>query len=158
VFTTHPQWLHDLFLPTDTATNHLNQGVTLYEAGKYEEAVAEYTKAIELDPKLATAYYDLAYFKMKQYDSALADFNKALELDPRSSTAWVGRGIALEWLGKYKEALEAYNKALELDPNYQTAKSNKDRLLAYLASLPYAIGRQQWSIIRLRIFFMLKNY
>jgi hypothetical protein len=148
MFTIHPQWLHDLFLPTDTATNHLSQGVTLYEAGKYEEAVAEYTKAIELDPKLATAYYGrgLAYFKMKQYDSALADFNKALELDPRSSAAWVGRGIALEGLGKYKEALEAYNKALELDPNDQTAKSNKDRLLAYLASLPIRYNRGQFGL------------
>jgi hypothetical protein len=133
---------------TDTATNHLNQGVSLYESGKYEEAVAEYTKAIELDPKLAAAYYNrgLAYFKMKQYDSALADFNKTLELNPKSSTAWVGRGISLEGLGKYKEALEAYNKALELDPNDQTAKSNKDRLLAYLASLPITYNRGQFGL------------
>jgi hypothetical protein len=133
---------------TDTATNHLNQGVSLYESGKYEEAVAEYTKAIELDPKLAAAYYNrgLAYFKMKQYDSALADFNKTLELNPKSSTAWVGRGISLEGLGKYKEALEAYNKALELDPNDQTAKKNKDRLLAYLASLPITYNRGQFGL------------
>ena len=148
VFITHPQWFSVPFLTTDTAANHLNQGVALYEAGEYEKAVAEYTKAIELDPKLASAYYNrgLAYFKMRQYDSALADFNKAIELDPRSSTAWVGRGIALEGLGKYKEALEAYNKSLEINPNDQRAKSNKDRLLAYLASLPITYNRGQFGL------------
>jgi hypothetical protein len=83
---------------------------------------------------------------MRQYDSALADFNKAIELDPRSSTAWVGRGIALEGLGKYKEALEAYNKSLEINPNDQIAKSNKDRLLAYLASLPITYNRGQFGL------------
>jgi hypothetical protein len=135
-----------LFAPS--ATDHLNQGVALYEAGKYEQAVAEYTKAIELDPNLASAYYNrgLAYFKMKQYDLALADFNKATELNPNASAAWTGRGTALQGLGKYKEALEAYNKALEINPNDQSAKDNRDRLLAYIASLPITYNRGQFGL------------
>jgi len=124
--------------PTQLATNYLNQGNNLYKAGKYEQAVAEYTKAIELDPSLTSAYYNrgLAYLQMKEYDSALADFNKAIKINPKDSMSWNGKGMTLEKLGKYKEALEAYNKALEIDPNNQIAKSNRDRLLNYLASLP----------------------
>jgi len=135
-----------LYLPN--ATYHLNQGNTFYNEGKYEQAVAEYSKAIELDPGLASAYHNrgLAYYKMEQYDLALADFNKTIELDPKMSTAWVGKGISLERLGKYKEALEAYNKALEVNPNDQSAKDNKDRLLAYIASLPITYNGGQFGL------------
>jgi len=125
-----------------SATDYLKQGVTLFEEGKYEQAIDEYTKAIELDPNLTDAYYNrgLAYLMTKQYDLALADFNKAIELDPKMSTAWSGRGMALAGLGRYKEALEAYDKALEINPNDQLAKESREGLLAYLASLPIIYG------------------
>ena len=43
-----------------TAKEHFKQGVTLLEEKRYDEAIAEFTKAIELNPQDAEAYYNRA--------------------------------------------------------------------------------------------------
>jgi len=51
---------------------------------KYDKAIEDYTKSIELSPTNADAYYGRGrayYYKMDQ-EKATADFNKAIELDP----------------------------------------------------------------------------
>jgi tetratricopeptide (TPR) repeat protein len=110
--------------------SHVDKGITLYNAGAYEQAIAEFTKAIELDPNLAIAYYNrgLAYLKLEQYNQSLADFNKTIELKPDMGEAWSAKGVVLEKLGNYEGALDAYNKALQINPNDQIAKNNKRRL------------------------------
>jgi len=52
---------------------------------QYNQAITDYSKAIELDPKFAKAYYNrsYAYDSINQQDRAVEDFNKAIELDPR---------------------------------------------------------------------------
>ncbi|MGK7907510.1 MAG: tetratricopeptide repeat protein, partial [Synechococcus sp.] len=57
--------------------------------GRYEEALADYNRAIELNPDDAWAIGSRgqAYRAMERYDEALEDFTRALELDP--SLDWV---------------------------------------------------------------------
>jgi tetratricopeptide (TPR) repeat protein len=61
----------------------------LSELGKnnYEEAINNFTKAIELDPKDASVYNNRgnAYANLNKYEEALNDYNKAIELDPKVS-------------------------------------------------------------------------
>lgn len=66
---------------------HTNQGITLIKEGKFVEAVSEFTKAIDIDPKYANAYANrgVAYARMNQRDLAMADYNKAIELSTDSS-------------------------------------------------------------------------
>jgi len=49
---------------------------------KYSQSIFNYTKAIEINPKYAGAYYDrsTAYYMTKNYDNAWADVHKAKEL------------------------------------------------------------------------------
>ena len=56
-------------------------------AGKYQEAIEAYTKAIELDPKYAVAYYGrgLIYVVLGDYRQAIRDYDKAIELDPKDA-------------------------------------------------------------------------
>ena len=58
--------------------------------GEYEQALADYTQALELDPEYAMAYNNrgLTYGKIGKYEQALADFNRALELEPEYATAY----------------------------------------------------------------------
>jgi tetratricopeptide (TPR) repeat protein len=51
---------------------------------RYDEALADYTRAIELDPSDAEFFGSRgqAYQAIGRYDEALADFNRAIELDP----------------------------------------------------------------------------
>ena len=66
------------------AEEHYVQAHNLHKEGRYDEAIKEYTKAIELDPNYAIAYAERgqAYFKLGQYDLAIPDTAKAIELDP----------------------------------------------------------------------------
>jgi tetratricopeptide (TPR) repeat protein len=63
---------------------------------QYDKAVADYSKAIELDAGKARIWTNRghAYIDLHQPDKALADFNKAIELDPKLAAAWSNRGHA----------------------------------------------------------------
>ena len=68
----------------DTATAANIQGLIHNERGEYHEAIAAFTRAIELDPTFALAYSNRgrAYIELEQYEEAIADYDKAIELDP----------------------------------------------------------------------------
>ncbi len=58
------------------AEEHYVQAHNLHKEGRYDEAIKEYTKAIELDPNYAIAYAERgqAYFKLGQYDLAILKY------------------------------------------------------------------------------------
>ena len=62
----------------------MNRGNAKAELKEYSEAIADYDKAIELDPKLAPAYYNrgITYRELGKEEEAKKDFKKAQELDP----------------------------------------------------------------------------
>jgi tetratricopeptide (TPR) repeat protein len=81
-------------------------------------------KAIEKDPKLASAYEARGvgnYYLPAQfgggYELAIADFHKAIELDPKRAESYLWLGLSLRHEKKNAEARQAFQKALELDPN-----------------------------------------
>jgi tetratricopeptide (TPR) repeat protein len=86
---------------------------------KYEEAIADYDKAIELNPNLADAWGSRgdAKVNLQRYEEALADYDKAVELNPNLDRAWGARGFAKRNLQRYEEAITDYDKAIELNPN-----------------------------------------
>ena len=63
---------------------HFNQGVANYNSGDYEQAMADYNKAVELDPDYALAYYNrgMSYVDSGDLEQAIADFEWYLELAP----------------------------------------------------------------------------
>lgn len=107
-----------------------NQGVALAEAGKYDEAIIEYNKAIELSPNYATFYNNrgAAYHNNKQYDLAIADYNIAIQLDPGKASTYYDRGAAYQNNKQYDLAIADYSKAIELDPNITQAYYNRGLL------------------------------
>ncbi len=59
-----------------------------------------------------------------EYDTALAFYDQALEREPRSALALMGRGAALQKLGRLSEAQSAYDAVLRLDPKNREALTN----------------------------------
>jgi tetratricopeptide (TPR) repeat protein len=61
-----------------------NRGAAYIHLHQYDKAVADYTKAIKLNPKNATTWNNrgLAYTRLREYDKALTDLNKAVALEP----------------------------------------------------------------------------
>ncbi|CAN6287875.1 unnamed protein product [Urochloa humidicola] len=68
---------------------HSNRAVCFLRLGKYDEAVKESTKALELNPSYLKALLRRAeaHEKLEHYDEAIADMKKVIELDPSNQQA-----------------------------------------------------------------------
>ena len=98
------------------ATDLLNSGLDKAKSGNLKGAIADWTKAIEIYPKYALAYYNrgLARRKLGDLKGAIADYTKAIELNPKFYQAYTNRGIALEIVGDLKDACRDWKKAVDL--------------------------------------------
>jgi len=111
----------------DQAAALADRGEAYRRMRRYDEALADFNIAIELDYKLtwAIASRGETYRMMGQYLAAIADFNRTIAQDPSLSWAIVDRGIAFRAFGRYADALEDFGLAIKLDPNYSWALANR---------------------------------
>jgi len=97
---------------------HFDLAVQLSEQGKQAEAVDEFNKAIEKDPKQPGILARLgdAYMKMEKYDDALATYQKAAALGATDPVIFTNMGVVLSKLGKVAESQDAFKKAAAMSP------------------------------------------
>jgi tetratricopeptide (TPR) repeat protein len=97
----------------DFAWGHFNRARALEFAGNREEAVRGYSRAVELDPGFALARVNrgLVRLELEQNAEALADLDRAAGPGRDDAFLHVGRGVALERLGRHAEADVAFAKA-----------------------------------------------
>ncbi len=96
----------------------VQRGLAFANIGEFKKAIADYSKALELDPKHTNAWHNrgIAHYRSYDYEKAVADHTKALELSPKFAPAWSRRGHAYVRLGKRAQARADFTKSLELDP------------------------------------------
>ena len=111
----------------DYALAYNNRGWSKHNLKDDNGAIADYTKAIELNPDYALAYFNRGYSKgeLKDHDGAKSDYTKAIELNPNYAMAYNNRGYSKSILEDYNGAIADYNKAIELDPNNSLAYANR---------------------------------
>jgi tetratricopeptide (TPR) repeat protein len=87
----------------------------LYE-DQYDQAISDFNKAIEIDPRLAHAYNNRgwAYMKKWRYDQAISDFDKTIEIDPKFVEAYYYRAIVYFLVEEYEKSLVDAIKAQQL--------------------------------------------
>jgi tetratricopeptide (TPR) repeat protein len=107
---------------TSCSTNpqqYLDSGDEYLKAGQTDEAIAQYNKALEINPELAKAYYTrgMAYRSEEKINEALQDFNKAIEINPDYAVAYHARSLVYSLLGKGDLAVQDMNHAIGLDGN-----------------------------------------
>nr|MDZ7996535.1 tetratricopeptide repeat protein [Aulosira sp. DedVER01a] len=115
----------------------------LQSAGQnYKEAIANYDKALEIEPDYHEARLNqgIALGNLGRNEEALASFDKALEFKPDYQVAWLNRGNALDDLGRYEEAIASFDKALEFKPDYQLAWYNRGIALRNLGRYEEALA------------------
>lgn len=106
----------------------------LVDAGRYNEAVIEYSRAISLLPKNPRPYLGrgYAYEKLREYDKAIADYTKAVELAPTDPQVYFMRGLLYDLVGSPQQAIEDYSMSFRLNPSNADALYhrglNKERL------------------------------
>ncbi len=116
-------------LPLGTVQWHLDEGEELARQGRLDEAIKEFTKAIELDPLFAETYNGrgLVYSSLSQFERAIKDYDQAISLNPQYAEAYYNRGLAYFYLGQFERAIREYDRAIFLDPQYAVAYANRAR-------------------------------
>jgi len=108
------------------AVQRNNLGASLLEQGKVDEAIAEFRKAVALDPKYTAAQLNLAYAYdgQGQIDEAMAQYQTVITLEPGNLFAQNNLGVLYDKQGRYEEAVAAFEQVLQIDPSNATARQN----------------------------------
>jgi tetratricopeptide (TPR) repeat protein len=98
---------------------HTNLGLAYDVKGMSDRAMAEYEKAIAINPLLAHPYNNLGfdYYKKDRYDDAIAHYEKALAIDADYAKAYYNLSLAYYGKHMFDESVAAYEKAVGLDPD-----------------------------------------
>src|SRR4051794_17643064 len=104
----------------------LGNALQLHKKGLLPEARTAYRQLLELAPDQFIALHMLGVLESdtRNYQEAEIVLARAIAVDPQSADAHMGRGVALNKLGRHDEARESYRRALALRPNYALALSN----------------------------------
>ncbi|MBI4550277.1 MAG: tetratricopeptide repeat protein [Candidatus Omnitrophica bacterium] len=107
-----------------------NEAAVFLQDGKYDEAVAKYLEAIELDPKSVLAYnllgmafrfrYALTRNEQDKKDE-IAAFEEAIKIDPDYWVSLINLGATYHYLGNDGKAAPYFKKALEIYPEHPEA-------------------------------------
>ncbi|MEH1905399.1 MAG: tetratricopeptide repeat protein [Nostoc sp.] len=137
------------------------RGKTYRLMERYPEALQDFDRAIELNPKYAWAIASRGetYRLMERYPEALQDFDRAIELNSKYTWAIASRGETYRSIKRYPEALQDFDQAIELDSKsdwviasrgetyrsikrYPEALQDFDRAIELNPKLDWAIARR----------------
>lgn len=111
----------DMLTAYDRVATHVNRGILRLRRGLVDDAVADFDRAIALNPQQPEAYLNkgAALIRRQNPAEALQLFTVALERrTTRPAVAHYGRAVANEDLGNVTAAYYDYQRASELDPDW----------------------------------------
>ncbi|MEG4440824.1 tetratricopeptide repeat protein [Microcoleus sp. AT9_B5] len=119
-----------------------NFGNSLQESGQFDEAVAAYKQAIELNPNFSWSYHSLGdvLLKLEKWEEAVAAYKKAVELNPDFSWSYHNLGDAWLKLRRWEEAAAAYRCEIALNSDFAWSFCNLGDALAKLKQWDEAIA------------------
>jgi tetratricopeptide (TPR) repeat protein len=125
-----------LLNPNYAMAHHWYGGNLLNALGRFDQAIAEAKRALELDPvsPIISTTLGAVYRMARRYDEAIAQLRDAVEMHPEFYWAHRFLGLALELKGATGEAIAEYRKAFELNDD--------PVVLALLAHAEVSIGKQ----------------
>ena len=111
----------------EEARKYFDKGNEQFNLGNYEQAIADYTKAIKIKPGYAGAYYNRGNAKINlgRHEEAIEDYTTAIGSRDNFAEAYNNRGIAKNHLGRYEEAIVDYTEAIGSGDNYAEAYNNR---------------------------------
>ena len=119
-------WSKTVITSPESDRAHNNLGIAYDKRGLLDDAMAEYRKALDINPIHVDAHNNLgvAYDKIGLLDEAMAEYRKALNINPNYVDAHNNLGAAYYKKGLLDEAMAEYRKALNINPNFASAHNN----------------------------------
>ena len=116
--------------------NLYNQGLTLYQSGKFTAAEQKFKQSLRWNRNQVEAWHHLAivYYMTERYQDARDILLKSLEIDSSQAIQHYTLGLVFAKLGDFTQAVLAYQEAIALNPNYVDAYNN-------LGNIFFTIGR-----------------
>jgi hypothetical protein len=110
------------------------RGLAAQQAGRIDEAITCFRKAVRQNPGLAPAHFNLGQLLRQRasYQEAAACFEGAARLRPTAGDAWLNLGAMLEKLERYRDAIAAYQLAIGCGPDDPTPYYNRGNALLAL--------------------------
>jgi tetratricopeptide (TPR) repeat protein len=101
-----------------------------FQLGRFDDALADYTVAIDRDATLTYCYFNRGnlYLALGEYQRAIDDLTRALAIKTRDAVALSRRGQAYEALGQLDQALDNFQAALEIAPGLESAEEGLARI------------------------------
>lgn len=123
-----------------TAYEYRKKGGVFGKQGKHEEAIPWFSKAVEINPNYAEAYFDrgFSYHSLNRLQEALSDYSRAIKIDSSFSMPYANRGNIYTEFKKYDLALKDYDTAIHLSPKEYHPYANRGLLFRDLDRLPEA--------------------
>ncbi|MEN2985441.1 MAG: tetratricopeptide repeat protein [Thermodesulfovibrionaceae bacterium] len=109
----------ELLKENSSAELHNNYGLALFYLDKYEEALQQFDRAIQLEENFCLPYINtgLIYLNRGEYEKAVEFLTKAITLDNKNSEAHYNIAVAYYRLNKKKEALFHYEEFIKNSGN-----------------------------------------
>jgi tetratricopeptide (TPR) repeat protein len=108
-----------------TAQGYVYLADAKYDLGDKKGAIADYDKALAINPRESDAYIGRGLAKEKTGDpsGAIDDYNQALAINPKDylHLIYFNRGIARDKLGDFQGALVDCSQALSINPKFSVA-------------------------------------
>ncbi len=100
------------------APTYYLRGKAHRSAKQYNEAVADYQKAVEGDPNMDIAFYEMgaAYQELNQHGKAIEAFSKAIALKQNNAGYFYARCVSESWVSKFADATRDCSTASKMKP------------------------------------------
>lgn len=133
----------DRFLPSvDRLEIAMRAGMQALDAGRLDEALAQFGVALRLKPEYDAAWLARGHTlrRMQETSGALDSFAQALRRNRASEAAWMGLAASLHDLRRLREEVEAYEALLVIRPRHAEAWLNKGAALHELRDYRGAVA------------------
>ena len=109
-----------------------NLGNALAAQGRFDEAITNYRKAIQINPNSSGALDNLgiALAARGRFDEAIENYRRAIQINSNRPETFLHLGMTLGLSGRTREAIAQYREALRLNPNLAWALNNLAWVLA----------------------------
>ncbi len=114
----------EIKLPENMASEeYYKHGLETIKKGGFDEAIAAWEKALELNPTMFDAYEKLgkAYYTQGKFDKAGQVYRKEIELKPDDPMVYFSLGVVYRMNEQYEDAVNMQQKAISLNPQLASA-------------------------------------